>query len=533
MPAASHVVSEPIENTNHQLQQMSCSVSVAPANLLRLRLRGEIEELEEFIDACAGQMEFAAFEEALVVRVFAFGRILMAFFLQQSAQGLEVPTRLKRGRQEFKRQPPKCRSIGTFFGEVPYWRYYAHRVNGRGGGFYPLDQKLGLTADRFSFGVLTRAALLATMLSYATARETMKGFLGWAPSTKTIERAVLGLGTHTEDWFASAPAPDGDGEVLIIQIDGKATPTATDSELEKRRRQLGPRSQHQPKPKRLRDREARRQQTRTRRKKGDKAKNGRMVTVVVMYTLKRSVDGDGNAYLEGPINRRVYASYAPKRHAFAIARREADKRGFTQTSGRPIQLVTDGDSDYPKYAAEFLPNATHTLDVIHAEEYIWGAGSCLFEEGSTELRDWVGKRKTELYEGRVWDMLDEMNEFSATCTTKKKCQRLKVCINYLLPRAHMMNYAEITAKDLERGTGIVEGAVRYLVAQRFDEGGMRWIRERAEPLLQLRCINTNGDWDAFVRFAHDRVAAEQRQRASQVRILRSEQSPLPTFGLAA
>ena len=39
---------------------------------------------------------------------------------------------------------------------------------------------------------------------------------------------------------------------------------------------------------------------------------------------RQSVDG----MLEAPINKKVHASYAPKRHAVAIARREADKRGF-------------------------------------------------------------------------------------------------------------------------------------------------------------------------------------------------------------
>ena len=40
-----------------------------------------------------------------------------------------------------------------------------------------------------------------------------------------------------------------------------------------------------------------------------------MTTIVVMYTLRMSHDGT----LEGPINKKVYASYAPKKHAVAIA----------------------------------------------------------------------------------------------------------------------------------------------------------------------------------------------------------------------
>ena len=70
-------------------------------------------------------------------------------------------------------------------------------------------------------------------------------------------------------------------------------------------------------------------------------------------------------------------------------------------------------------------------------------------------------------------------------------QATKIAIlnaNYIAKRVHMMNYDQLEREDLELSSGIVEGAVRYVVAQRFDEGGMRWIRERAEALLQLRCI---------------------------------------------
>jgi hypothetical protein len=60
-------------------------------------------------------------------------------------------------------------------------------------------------------------------------------------------------------------------------------------------------------------------------------------TMVVMYTLRR--EGD---FLLGPLHRRVYASFAPKRHAFEIARREADKRGFGLGSGRHHQVASGG-----------------------------------------------------------------------------------------------------------------------------------------------------------------------------------------------
>ena len=44
------------------------------------------------------------------------------------------------------------------------------------------------------------------------------------------------------------------------------------------------------------------------RKKGDKSKNEKAVTLVVMYTLEKTHDEDGKPLLLGPIDKRYYAS---------------------------------------------------------------------------------------------------------------------------------------------------------------------------------------------------------------------------------
>ena len=94
-----------------------------------------------------------------------------------------------------------------------------------------------------------------------------------------------------------------------------------------------------------------------------------------------------------------------------------------------------------------------------------------------------------------------------------------------------MNYKSLLEQDLEISSGMVEGAVKYVIAKRFDDGGMRWIKEKAEALLQLRCIEINGDWDAFILFVHDRTK-KQSQQSKKIPMLRSkEPSLLPTYGL--
>lgn len=482
------------------------------------------------VDEAAGAKEYEPFERELVTEMFRMGRLLVTLFLCLWQERTEVAVTERRGKEQYRRQPAKARLLGTYFGKVRYWRSYLLQTNGRPGGFYPVDIALGLVADGFSLGVLGRAVQLATKMSYGAATVVFASFLDWSPSHKTIEEAALGFGRYAAEWVEQRPAPAGDGEVLVIQFDSKGTPTARVQELAKRR---GPRQPNlYPDSPRHRGRDKRRQRgSKPRRKKGDKSKNGKMATIAVMYSLKRGTGPDGEQILKGPLNRWTYASYAPKRHAFAIARREADKRGFHCGSGKRIQIITDGDEDLERYVEEFFPEAEHTLDVIHVVERLWKAGACLFREGSHALRGWVEKQKDRLYAGEAETIVRSMRASKPTATSASRRETLDNIANYMAKRLHMMNYDELDRQDLELGSGIVEGAVRYVIAQRFDEGGMRWIKERAEALLQLRCVEVNGDWDPFIDFVHNKISRQQRSSRRQTRLRQDAPEPLPTYGI--
>jgi hypothetical protein len=357
-------------------------------------------------------------------------------------------------------------------------------------------------------------------------------FVPSAPATEVIEQAVLGLGRHTAEWFETAPAPEGDGDVLIAMFDSKGAPTATETELKRRRGKR--RKRRGPKSPRHRGRARRgRYPKKPRRKKGDKSKNAKMATMVVMYTLKRH-----GKKLLGPINRKIYASFAPKRHAFEIARREADKRGFTEASGKLVQIVTDGDDDLAVYAKEFFPTAKHTVDVMHVIEKLWSAGESIHREDSDELPKWVEKQKDNLYAGEVDLILTELrHHLDATPKTgpgnKGKRERLSKALRYIERRVDQMHYDALIALDLEIGSGPVEGPIKNVIGKRFDHGGMRWIKERAEALLQLRCIEVNGDWDAFMHHVHEKMRSAALDGGLQPRLQSRVPAPLPALREAA
>lgn len=495
------------------------------SNEIKKRARVLFEGLLTFAQrGLAPGKTFLDFERELVPLVFELARALVALFLCRRHEELDVPTSEVVDRKVFARSQAQDREIATFFGAVRYWRTY---MRGGGGGFYPLDRLLKLPVDGFSLNLVSLVTRLATKVSYAQARLVVTCFLGWSPSTRTIEKAVLGLGKNTQAWFEQAPPPPDDGETLVIMVDSKATPTATEHELKKRRgkrrRKGGGRSaRHRGRNKRKNWQEKRR------RKKGDHSKNGRAATLVVMYTLKEAKLPGGRHRLEGPINRRVYASYRGRRHAFEVARRDATRRGFGPKSSKRIQLVFDGDPMLEKYAREFFPKATITLDVIHAVEYLWKAGRSFYREGSKQLAAWVAEQKGRLYAGKIKAIVrDLQHALDAVPKTgpgnKGKRSRLETAIRYLGARTDLMNYDELIELDLEISSGPVEGAVRYVIAQRFDAAGMRWITERSEALLQLRCIEINDQWDDFMRFVETRAGP-------RFALLATDAEPLPRLG---
>jgi hypothetical protein len=206
-------------------------------------------------------------------------------------------------------------------------------------------------------------------------------------------------------------------------------------------------------------------------------------------------------------------------------------------SGTHSQIVTDGDEALAINAKEFFPEAIHTLDAWHALEYLWEAGGCLYPEGSPELATWMDAQKKELFAGNIASILTELKRrlLAIPLTgpgNKGRRERLAGAIEYLDKRVHQMNYGELLAADLEIGSGAVEGAIKNIIAARFDKGGMRWIRERAEALLQLRCIEANGDWDRFIDYVHDSLRRAQ-QGGCRIRLQQGAPAPLPALAEAA
>lgn len=437
---------------------------------------------------------FYEFEKHLWQLVLGIGRALVVVFLVVRAQRPRDASYQHEGRA-FMICEVLTNDIGTLFGKVTWSRPAGRRANNRRGVMdLPVDRELRLCGS-FSLGVVERINKLSAQMVFAAALTSFKDVHLWAPASRTILRMVDAVGALARPFLEGAAAPEGDGEILVGMADAGGAPAVSSLELRRRRRKRPRRARTDTSRHERRGR--RRDNPRPRRTKGKKSKNAKMAVVGVLYTLKRTARG-----LEGPINKRLVATFESHEALFIWMRREADKRGY---GTKPMVFLADGCDHIWRLQEKYFPEAEACVDWYHIIEKIWKAGECLHREGSEGLRQWVAEQTRRLRRGNV-DLVIRtiLDAYLSTPKTgpgnKGKRERLEAIFKHLDKNRKRLRYAELRRRDLDIGSGAVEGAVRSLIRLRLDGPGMRWGRGRSELVLHLRCILLNGQWGDFAAY---------------------------------
>jgi len=432
----------------------------------------------------------AVIERDLWVALFDAGRAVLALYLAKQAARPRAAQYAHDG-LTYVLDPRNRRKseVGTRFGKVPFCRPFGTAVGVRHRADLPVDRELGLCST-FSLGTVTTVVQLCALMAFASARELFAQFHGWAPSTRSTLRMVDAVGAQAQAFVDAEDLPDDDGTILIIQVDGRGAPMISSTEHARRR---------QPKRKtegsqRFARRQRRRAHPKPRRNKGDKSKNAKVAFVGVIYTLKQTRHG-----WEGPIHKRLYATFDSHEALFQRLLPIAKRRGY---GCKPSYFIADGAAHIWRNQQKYFPEATPCVDWYHVAEKLWEAGGCLHPEGSTQLRIWVDQQLAKLRKGQILQLLQDLAaEYNALPKTgpgnKSRRKRLLRILDYLAKHEQRMPYAALRSSELDIGSGAVEGAVRNLVGLRLDGPGMRWGRDRAEMVLQLRCIVLNGQWHRF------------------------------------
>ncbi|MGE0434086.1 MAG: ISKra4 family transposase [Planctomycetota bacterium] len=206
--------------------------------------------------------------------------------------------------------------------------------------------------------------------------------------------------------------------------------------------------------------------------------------VAVLYLLRdRTTDGSGRDRLQR--SREVawigdWETFA--RHVYA----EALRLGL-RTVGRVV-VIGDCADWIDRLQSEFFPGAIRIADFWHTCEYLAEAAREAHGEGTAATRKWLHVVRGKLRRGQLSAVKRALQALPAG-------ESRTAAMRYLRNHHKKMRYDTYLAAGLPIGSGAVEGRCKNLVGTRFKRTGSRWTPDGARPVLSLRVLWRNGDWE--------------------------------------
>ena len=180
----------------------------------------------------------------------------------------------------------------------------------------------------------------------------------------------------------------------------------------------------------------------------------------------------------------------------------------TARQGRHIQhqvALCDGCEALQSRLQKHFPQATLILDFVHANEYLWQVANALLGENHPQRDLWVAEQTLQLLTDHTDQVVADLQALLQT-DTFKAAQRKTIAktASYFQRNLPYMDYLSYLQQGFPIASGVIEGACRHLVKDRFELSGMRWSYLGAESLLHLRAVAENDDWDDYHAFRKHR-----------------------------
>jgi len=404
----------------------------------------------------------------------------------------------------------------SIFGPIEIQRPYYWK-EGCVSGIHPLDGQLNLPEGKFSYALQDMTLSLLASCPYQEALDTVEKFFKIRLWPKAVQTMVFRASIYVDRFYKEVKNYDKpECPVIAVAMDCKGIPMvpAERSEINGQK------------------------QAKVRREKGDKRKGLRRDAVVTTHFTfspsprtpqdllkalmkqhtveekqeykrqKKERKGNGEIEPREPINKQVHAAMDGKISAFERLADQIYRRNTSED--KKIIVLIDGASSLENRFREEMQKRKWTnrvdayiLDIFHASEYLWSAGTALYGEKNPERQKWVTEKLLAILEGKIGRVVGALRQI-----LKKDKRRLnggqnktlETTITYFENHKHMMRYNDYLNKGYPVGTGVVEGACGCLVKDRTDRSGMKWSSEGAQAILNLRAVKQNKDWDKYFAY---------------------------------
>ena len=450
-------------------------------------IRAEFETMLQFVTSEESQTATAdQVERSLFQLLLSLGAQLLLLFFQMRSQTCTRGSIIVEG-QTIPYHSEQKRVYFSIFGKVPLWRPYFYASED--GGHTPLDADLSLGTGRYSDLLREMLDYLAVYVSFNKAVDIFKRILKVSISTRVQKAFVTEDAEDVLNYYEQKPAPTAsdEAEILVLQADGKGVPII----LEKPSSDL------------------------VRLGKGQKRGRKKESIVTTVYTIAanpRTPEDVVNSFFQQhkedkksktsppkPQNKHIWATLDGKRAALARLGQQVNPR-----QGSHIQhkvALADGCEALQERIKEQFPDFTLILDFVHANEYLWKVANNLLGENDERRTKWVKKQTELMLSGKTQQIIEDFRSRAKRKTrTKKQVEKLEKTANYFERNLEYMAYNTYLANGWPIASGVIEGACRHFVKDRFELSGMRWEQSGAENLLRLRAVAENGDWDDYHLF---------------------------------
>ncbi len=483
-----------------------------------------LHAIRAYVEGDALREELHAVEEGLHRKLLDLGRLLLEEVVLRHGER-DVGETCVHEDVTRKRYSKSKRSYVSIFGTISIERtYYWDKDEG---GYYPLDAALNLPERSISYLLQKWIQKGVTKEAYGEVLEDMEELLGLQLPKRTHEQITEEASQEVVPFYEDRQAPpvETEGDVLGVQADGK-----------------GVRMVRADQPEQKED------QSSARRKKGEKPGLRRMAVVTADYSfdpeprtpeemvallMRLQTKGERAEEREASRQRREQGEEDP-RHPFNVhieATMAGKEAAFTQLAARvrerdptglkPIAVLLDGERALEtQLRSAFRKTGLWTrvdaviLDIMHAMEYLWEAGTALHGEKGKKRNEWVRQQALAILQGRVGYVVGGLRRTRTrradrlAASQKKTLEKVNT---YFDNHKHMMRYSQYLAKGYPIGTGLIEGTCRSLVKDRMDISGAKWTKSGAEGVLKLRAVKKNGHWNDY----WDYYTARNRERLYQ------------------
>jgi Uncharacterised protein family (UPF0236) len=147
-----------------------------------------------------------------------------------------------------------------------------------------------------------------------------------------------------------------------------------------------------------------------------------------------------------------------------------------------------------QFSAAFGPQARYLVDFYHVCDYLAAATPVCAPPAP---QPWLELQKQRLKNNEVAEVLRQLQSYVEAETVDNDHAPVRACLRYLHNRLPFLDYKGALEKGLPIGSGEIESAHRYIIQDRLKVPGAWWKADNVEPMLMLRVVRANGNWDKY------------------------------------